>query len=242
MKFLQLLLLILIVSCSSEQEIPSEEEVQTPDLSTDDPSSDDTDSANIYFPPLSQDATWETATAASLNWNTNAIPELNDFLERNNTKAFIILYNGRIILETYFNGTQPSENLPWFSAGKTLTAFTFGIAEQEGYIRKDDATSNYLGEGWTNMTEQQESAITLHNQLSMTSGGDYSVSNVNCTDPECLLYLNNPDSFWYYHNAFYTLIQPAMDQALPQDFKTYCNNRIQQKIGMGGTMAEYRLQ
>ena len=124
---------------------------------------------SLYFPPNSGN-TWDTISPQSLGWCQPKIDSLYDFLELQNTKAFIVLKDGKIVLEQYF-GTH-TQNDPWYwaSAGKTLTAFMTGIAQQEGFLSIDDTTSQYLGTGWTSCTQAQEEKITIRDQLSMTSG------------------------------------------------------------------------
>lgn len=53
---------------------------------------------------------------------------------KTNSKGFIILYKGRIVLERYFNNHSASKTWYWASAGKTLIAATNGIAEERGFI------------------------------------------------------------------------------------------------------------
>ena len=84
------------------------------------------------------------------------------------------------------------------------------------------------------MTPEQENAIKIWNMLTMTSGGDYTVDNTACYDPECLLYLNPPGEEWFYHNAFYTLLQPVLDAAYPEGWDNAFNTRLRNKIGMNG--------
>ena len=127
---------------------------------------------------------------STLNWNLTALQDLTDYVAENNSKAFIILKDGKIVVENYYQDTDATTSHRWNSAAKTLTAYTVGIAQQEGYLSINDASSNYLGTGWTTMTPEQEAAVTIRNQLTMTSGGDYTVDDTNCSDPECLLYLN----------------------------------------------------
>ncbi|MCA6515282.1 MAG: serine hydrolase, partial [Chitinophagaceae bacterium] len=76
-----------------------------------------------YFPPITGN-TWETVSPASLNWNATALQDLKTYLQQKGTKAFIILVNGRIVVEEYMNGHTPSASWPWNSAGKTLTTAT----------------------------------------------------------------------------------------------------------------------
>ena len=73
-----------------------------------------------------------------LGWNQNKIPELLNFLETKNTKSFMILYNGRIAMEYYFDGHTATTPWYWASAGKTLTTAVVGIAEQENFINTNN--------------------------------------------------------------------------------------------------------
>jgi hypothetical protein len=87
-----------------------------------------TSSEAKYFPPLTV-TQWETKSIASLNWNQSAVQPLLDYLELKNSKSFIILINGRIVMDNYFNDHSATTNWYWASARKTLTATMIGIAE-----------------------------------------------------------------------------------------------------------------
>ncbi len=193
----------------------------------------------LYY-PVNWSGNWETENPEDLNWNTSAIPELISFLDSSDTRAFLILYNGRIAIEHY-SGTQlngqpftRSSNWYWASAGKTLTAMAAGIASEEGSLDLNAPTSNYLGTGWTSTSANQEMAITVRNQLTMTSGLDDGVSNSDCTLPSCLEYLSNPDTRWAYHNGVYTLLHDVIGISTGSPFDEYIKTRVTDKIGVGG--------
>ncbi len=130
-----------------------------------------TNSQTLYFPPVTG-SEWESVTPASLGWNLAKIDSLYSFLDASNTKAFLVLKDGKIVLEKYFDTFTRDSVWYWASAGKSLTAFLVGIAKQEGKLRLDDTTSKYLGTGWTLLTPAQEAQIKIINQLTMTSGLD----------------------------------------------------------------------
>lgn len=109
-----------------------------------------------------------------------------------------------------------------------------GIAQEEGFLNILEPTSTYLGEGWTNMPLNQEQNITIKNQLTMTTGLDYTVEDIFCTDPECLNFLNDPNTFWYYHNGPYTLLDDVIANATERDFNAYFSEKIKEPIGMQG--------
>jgi CubicO group peptidase (beta-lactamase class C family) len=196
----------------------------------------------LYFPPKNT-TIWETTTPASLGWNTTQIPQLLTFLEDNNTRGFIVLKNGKIVMEHYFGqnlggGTfTQSNNWYWASAGKTLTGVLIGIAQQENHLQIQDKTSDYLGNGWSSLTLAQESQITILNQLTMTTGLNDGVPDKDCTDAACLTYLTVPQSRWAYHNAPYTILDKVIEEATHQNFDTYFNTKLRDKIGMDGFWA-----
>lgn len=188
----------------------------------------------MYFPPIGTNI-WETISLEELGWKKEAEQPLYDLLEDNSTKAFILLKNGRIVLEKYFGDFDATKNHSWNSAAKTLTSITVGIAQEEGHIFIDNPSSDYLGVGWSSLTPDQEESITVRNHLTMTTGLDYTIENNFCTDKECLVFKNEPNSFWYYHNAPYTILDNVVSGAVNQDFKDYFNLKIRDKIGMQGT-------
>ncbi len=218
--FIMISLLFISISCSSDS---GENTVNLPpDLST------------LYFPPVNS-SDWETITIQDLGWNVDQEQPLYDFLESKGTKGFIILKSGRIVVEQYFNGGSASDNNPWYSAGKTLTAFTAGIAQQEALLNISESSSTYLGSGWANITSEQETNISVFHHLTMSTGLDYNVTNQNCTDSNCLTYLNNPGDFWYYHNAPYTLLTDIVSGATNRSYNDYFNEKVRDPIGMDGT-------
>ena len=137
--------------------------------SKDDATVEPTSPETMYFPP-NTNPTWETKSISSLNWNQNAIQPLKDFLIQKNTKSFMILVNGRIVMEEYFNGHTSTDTWQWNSAGKTLVGTTTGIAQQEGLLDYNTKVSHYLGEGWTNTPLAKENLINSKHLLTMTSG------------------------------------------------------------------------
>lgn len=188
----------------------------------------------LYFPPLGPGGTWETLDPASLNWCADRIDSLYAYLDQHNTKAFIVLKDGRIVLEHYV-GTFTQDSLwYWASAGKTLTSTLVGIAQEEGYLGIEDPTSNYLGTGWTSETPAQEAQITVRNQLTMTSGLNDAGADPYCTDPSCLTYLADAGTRWAYHNGPYTLLDQVIAQATGQPFSQYFNTKLRNPIGMNG--------
>ncbi len=196
-------------------------------------SSDSGQSVNteLYFPPVASDV-WETESVAEAGWNEAAVAPLLDYLEAKHSKSFIVLHNGRIVLENYFNGHSIDSNWYWASAGKTLTSTMTGIAQQESLLNLDDRVSDYLGSGWTSLTPEMENLITLRHLLTMTSGLE-DIANGDCVAPECLTYVADAGTRWAYHNV-YVKLQDVIAAANGETFSDYFNAKLRDKIGMNG--------
>ena len=115
-------------------------------------------SQGLYFPPLTGNV-WETTSPAALGWCEDKLPELYDYLESANSKGFIVLKDGKIVIEKYFGSFTKDSLWYWASAGKSLTSFLVGIAQQEGKLSIEDPSSKYLGPGWTDCTALEKSRI-----------------------------------------------------------------------------------
>lgn len=194
---------------------------------------------NLYFPPLNS-AEWAAVTPESLDWKVQQLDSLYNFLSANGTRAFIVLKGGKVVVEKYWgkniaNTASFNRESKWYwaSAGKTITAFLTGIAQQEKLLNISDRTSAYLGK-WTSMPEEKENLITIRHQLTMTTGLDYAVSDPFCTDLGCLDYKADAGTQWYYHNAPYTLLDAVITKASGMDFNLFTDQKLEAETGMSG--------
>ena len=144
----------------------------------------------------------------------------------------MILYNGRIVVESYFNGHAANTSWYWASAGKTLTSTVSGIAQQEGLLNINNKVSDYLGTGWTSATLAKENLITCKNLLSMNSGLDDSLGDD--VSPANLQYVADAGTRWAYHNV-YVKMQDVVAQSSGQTWSSYFNTKLRDKLGMTGT-------
>jgi CubicO group peptidase (beta-lactamase class C family) len=192
---------------------------------------------SLYFPPLTGN-TWDTLTPASLGWCASEIDTLYDFLDSTNTRGFIVLKDGKIVLEKYFGSFTVDSLWYWASAGKSLTAVLTGIAQQEGFLEINDTSSQYLGSGWTVCPQAKEEKITIRNQLSMTSGLDDGVADPYCTDDTCLQYLADAGTRWAYHNAPYTLLDDVIQSATGQTLNSYFIQKVGLQTGIAGLFVQ----
>lgn len=188
---------------------------------------------NLYFPPLVGN-TWDQTSASTLGYSNERIDSLYAYLEANNSKGFLLLQDGKIVLEKYFGTFTQDSTWYWASAGKTLTAFAAGIASQKGLLDLQAPSHTYLGTGWSSMSVQQEDSVRVWHHITMTTGLDYGVPNPDCTDPSCLQYKSPAGKQWYYHNAPYTLMDGIIENATGQTLNGFVSQQISYKTGISG--------
>lgn len=221
MKLQLLFCVLLLCSCS-----------RLMDDSDIDPSIEET-----YFP---SEGSWDTIAPATLGWQLDKIDVLLEALDNSGTRGFLIIKDGRIVVEHYngktINGQQDFDESSywyWASAAKTLVNATVGLAQERDLLRIEDASSNYLGKGWTSLEENKEAAINIWHHLTMTTGLDDAITD-NTLDPGSLLYKAEVGTRWAYHNAPYTLLESIISEATQRDFTDFFDETLASKIGMSG--------
>ncbi|MBK9735456.1 MAG: serine hydrolase [Saprospiraceae bacterium] len=195
-------------------------------------------SQSSYFPPLTGDQ-WETISPSDLGWCQQEINNLDSFLIEKGTKAIIILKKGKIVKETYYGTFTRDSSWYWASAGKSLTSFLVGMAQEKGLLNIQDKTSEYLGKAWTSLTSDQEDKITLWHQMTMTTGLNDNVPDDNCMTPLCLQYKADAGTRWAYHNAPYRLIQDVVAKAWGKSYQNFMTTQLSPKTGINGFWYDY---
>jgi hypothetical protein len=194
----------------------------------------DARSQNLYFPPVNNNLPWDTLSPQSLGWCTDKTDSLFQYLQEENSKAFIVLKDGKIVIEKYFGSFTQDSIWYWASAGKTLTSFLIGKAQEDGILSLADSSSRFLGPGWTSEPPEKERKITIRNQLTMTTGLNDNVPDNHCTIDTCLQYLADAGNRWSYHNAPYTLLEKVLVNASGQAINTYTQTKLKTPTGITG--------
>ncbi len=199
-------------------------------------------SQNLYFPPLAG-MEWEQLAPEEAGWCAEKVDSLIRFVEEKDSRAFIILKDGKIVVEEYFGTFTQDSAWYWASAGKSLMGVMIGLAQEDGHLSIEDKTSDYLGEGWTACPPEEEARIAIRHQISMSSGLDDSLeptgSTENCFDPECFQCLAEPGTRWAYHNSAYRIVQDVMEEATGINKNVYTFTRLGRHIGMSGLWFDY---
>ncbi|TAG87584.1 MAG: class C beta-lactamase-related serine hydrolase [Bacteroidetes bacterium] len=100
----------------------------------------------------------------------------DEYLEKGNSVAFLIIKNDTIQYEKYFRNYKKENIVPSFSMAKSITSILIGCAIDEGLIKSvEEPITNYIPELKKNGFEK----VTIKNLLQMTSGIKFNESYVN---------------------------------------------------------------
>jgi len=86
----------------------------------------------------------------------------DDFLETNETVAFLIIQNDTIVYENYFKGYEKATVVPSFSMAKSILSILTGCAIDDGLIKSvNEPVTNYLSE----LEDNGFDKVTIENPL-----------------------------------------------------------------------------
>lgn len=101
-----------------------------------------------------------------VTWNGKK-QDFETFLKETNTNAFLIIRNGKITYEQYWNGKTQSTVLPSYSVAKTMTSLLIGQLIDEGKIKESDTFVSILPKFKANSSFDK---VTIKDLLDMNSG------------------------------------------------------------------------
>ena len=105
------------------------------------------------------------------DYNKGAIPDsLMKIIDSNDTHAFLVFQNGKLLYEKYWDGYTSKTLSGSFSAAKSMISLLIGIAVDEGKIKSlEEPVGNYVPHFKTNGLEK----VRIKDLLTMSSGTNY---------------------------------------------------------------------
>lgn len=114
-------------------------------------------------------APWKSGNSEEISevtWNGKR-QSFETFLKETQTNAFLVIRNGKLTYEKYFNGKTQSTVLPSYSVAKTMTSLVIGQLIDEGIIKESDTFVSILPEFKAGTSFDN---VTIKNLLDMNSG------------------------------------------------------------------------
>lgn len=176
-----------------------------------------------------------------------AVGDFEEFLEQENTQAFLVIQDNKILYEKYFQDTQRDTLLTSYSVAKSFASALIGIAIQEGYIQSvNDPITDYLPE----LAERDArfNEISIRNLLMMASGLDYQKFRwalINGDDPLTTYYpdqrkaaleftniIDPPGEYFHYNKYHPQLLGMILERTTGRTVTEYMQEKIWDPLGM----------
>ena len=175
------------------------------------------------------------------------VDDWEQFLEAHQTQSFLVIQDGTIVYENYFNGTQPDSIVTSFSVAKSFTSALVGIAIEEGYISSvNDPVTDYLPE--LADRDPRFANITVRHLLLMASGLEYKAMRFglfNGDDPLTTYYPNQrqislenthiidpPGAYFQYNKYHPQLLGMILERTTGTTVTHYMQEKIWTPLGM----------
>ncbi|MEZ4223480.1 MAG: serine hydrolase [Polyangiaceae bacterium] len=159
-----------------------------------------------YFPPNGSDE-WETVAPEDAGFSASGLDALKTVVESNHSSSFMILVDGRIVVEWYFMGASATTRTDVASVQKSFSSTLMGLARARGLLDFDDKVSDYLPDGWSNATPAEEAPITLRHLMTHSSGlSDTTLEKVH-----------EPGAVFNYNTAAYQKTRPVLEAVAGKD-------------------------
>ena len=153
--------------------------------------------------PADSRISWATGSAnlpTQVEYDGETI-SLEKFMNITKTNAFLVIKDGKLVYEKYFNGKTKDTLLPTYSVAKTLTSIMIGQLITSGKLKESDTFVSILPEYKAGSDFDK---ITIKDLLDMSSG--ISVSDNYPTGPSgwgvaiAQMYASTDVYWWLHHN------------------------------------------
>ncbi|UCD98609.1 MAG: serine hydrolase [Chloroflexota bacterium] len=172
--------------------------------------------------------------------------DFESLLEAENTQAFIVIQDDKILYEKYLNGTQRDTLLTSFSVAKSYDSALIGSAIADGYLKSiDDPITDYLPEMLERDPRFQN--VTIRHLLLMASGFEYKEMRwglLNGDDPLTSYYpdqrqaaleftkiLDSPGEYFLYNKYHPQLLGLILERSTGKTVTEYMQEKIWSPLG-----------
>lgn len=168
-----------------------------------------------------------------------AMTNLLDYLRNQNTTGFLVIQDGKVLVEKNFPAPEGDRQFPLFVYGKagdgalledvasqqkSFVSVLIAVAIDKGLIDVEKPVSAYIGAGWSKATPEQEAKIRVIDVLHMASGLD-----------EKFGYEAPAGSKFFYNTPVYAISKRIVAAAAKQPLETITRDWLTEPAGMAST-------
>jgi CubicO group peptidase (beta-lactamase class C family) len=168
-----------------------------------------------------------------------AMRDLLDYLRSHNSTGFIVIQDGRVLIDEAWSAPSDDRIFASFVHGragdgalledvasqqKSFVAVLVAIAVDKGLIDVERPVSAYLGQGWSKATPEQETRIRVIDVLTMSSGLD-----------ERFGYVAPSGTVFFYNTPVYAITKRIVSAAANQPLDVITRDWLTAPLGMTAT-------
>ncbi|MEN6348673.1 MAG: serine hydrolase [Syntrophomonas sp.] len=195
----------------------------------------------IYWPTLD----WKTADPAGLGMIHEKLLELEPIIksEYSNVNGIVVVKNGYIAFEQYYNGYSPDDAHHMTSVTKSIISALIGIAIDAGYIKSiDQKVLDFFPDYVPDEENENRQIITIRHLLTMTA--PYSFEDWSepfdklCSSPDWAKYTldmlgqGGRIGAFKYSSAGAHLLSIIITRSTGKNAREFANEHLFQPIGM----------
>ena len=183
---------------------------------------------------------WDRVAPASVGLNAAKLDRIAAQAKTGKSNCLVVVRDGKLAGEWYFNGTGPNTAQDVFSVTKSFASTLVGIAQDEGDLRIGDSASRWISQ-WRGTPA---AAVTIRDLLSMDSGRQWSVLSdyvrlIVAADRTAyaidLRQTAPPGKIWAYNNAAVQTLQRVLQKATGERVTTFAERHLFAPLGMRHT-------
>ncbi|OPA73625.1 6-aminohexanoate hydrolase [Paenibacillus selenitireducens] len=188
---------------------------------------------------------WQAVDPATLSMDAEKLSELDPIItsEYSNINGVVVVRNGAIAYERYYNGYGPDDTHHVASVTKSIISALIGIAIDAGYIKNvDQKVLDFFPEYVPDAADRQKQEITIRHLLTMTAPYPfedwYEPLDKICMQPDWVKYtldmLGQKGSIgaFKYSTAGAHLLSAIITRSTGKSAREFANERLFKPIGM----------
>ena len=171
-------------------------------------------------------------------YNQLSIPDkyIKDF-DKYGTVAYVIIQNGELLFEQYWDNYSPQSHSNSFSMAKSIVSFAIGCALDDGAIENvDQPVSDFFPQ----FKDYNGKPMTIRHLLTMSAGVDFQEAYTSISSPTTQLYYGNnlekivfgmkqieePGVNFIYQSGVTQLLAYILEKATGENISSYVSRKI----------------
>ena len=192
------------------------------------------------------DSEWAVETPEAHDLDSILLEDAAALAEESASNCLVVVRDGAIVGEWYWNGWGPTDDQNVFSVTKSFTSALVGIAQDRGELDITERACDYIPE-WVGTASED---VTIKNLISNDSGrhwdfwtdyvGNYAFSPDRTAHAIGLGQQYDPGTEWKYNNSAIQTLERILHEATGMDVADYAGRYLFEPLGVSSSYGRDR--